>query len=147
LPEGKTGYEGMAVEEPERELELSEDELANVSSLSKRTELAPNLSDMQTAMLMLIPEGEWNRLVKYYKLLVVSRISPDIFMPLLRVLVKSAVKRANPRIPIEVGEMVTAVYAILSKGLDGKGIIDLLEISGAAREAEELKAMGGGSSF
>ena len=99
---------------------------------------------MQSAYLMLIPEGEWSKLVKLYKLLIVSRIAPDVFMSLLRILVKGIVKRSNPHRPIDVGEMVAMVYAVLSKGLDGKGIIDILEIAGAAREESELAKLGGG---
>jgi hypothetical protein len=147
LPEGKTGYEGMAVEEPERELELSEDELAGVSSLSKRTELAPNLSDMQTAMIKLFPEDIWPKAKKLYDLVQVGRISPDVFMSLLRIMVKEAVRRSDPKKPLHIGEMVAMVYSVLSIGLDGKGRIDALELAGAAREEQELSKLGGGGSF
>jgi len=147
IPEVKAGYEGMAVEEPERDLEMSEEELAEASSLSKRTELAPNLSDMQVGVLKLFPEDLQPKARKLYDLLMVGRISPDVFMSLLRILIKEAVRRSDPHKPLHIGEMVAMAYSVLSIGLDGKGRIDLLEAMGAARESEELAKMGGGGSF
>lgn len=148
LTDGKDkGYGDMSQEEPERELELSDEELAQVSSLSKRTELSPNLSDMQTAMLKLFPEDLMPKARKLLDLLMVGRIAPDVFMSLMRILVKQAVRRSDPRKPLFVGEMVALIYGVLSIGVDGKGRIDALELAGAAREEQELAKLGGGGSF
>lgn len=148
LTEGKgQGYEGMSREEPERELEMPEEELAQASSLSKRTELSPNLSDMQVAMLKLFPEDLMPKAHKLLDLLMVGRIAPDVFMSLMRILVKQAVRRSDPKKPLFVGEMVAMIYAVLSIAVDGKGRIDALELAGAAREESELAKLGGGGSF
>jgi hypothetical protein len=141
--EGKAEVTPVAIEEEEREIEIDESEIAG-DTLTDKLALAPNLSDMQSAMLALLPEGFWSQMFRLYKLMVVSRTSPDSFIPLLRITVKSIIKRSNPRRPVDVGEIVAAVYAILSKGLDGKGIIDILELAGAARESEELAKLGSG---
>lgn len=144
LPEGESvDYNRLAREEEEREVEITEEELRGPQSLRDRMALAPNLSDMQVATLKLFPESFWIEAKRLHDLMMVSRISPDVFMSLLRILVKEIVKRSNPRLPIYVGEIVAGVYGVLSIGLDGKGRIDELELAGAAREEEELKKLGG----
>jgi hypothetical protein len=143
LPSEESPNIPVATEEEEREIEIDESEVGG-GTLSDKLALAPNLSDMQSAMVALLPEGFWSRMFRLYKLVVVGRISPDSFIALLRIAVKSIIKRSNPRRPVDVGEIVTAIYAILSKGLDGKGIIDILELAGAAREQSELEKLGGG---
>ena len=54
-------FENEPVEEPEREVELPEEEVVGVGTLEKQLALAPNLSDMQVAMLKLFPESFWER--------------------------------------------------------------------------------------
>lgn len=138
------GWGDLAVEEEELDVGIPADDVKGVGTLKEKLALSPNLSDMQAAMVRLFPEDFWGEASRLYELLMVGRISPDVFEILLRILVKEAYKSADPTKPFSVGKTLASVYTILSIGLDGKGRIDALELAGAAREESELKAFGGG---
>ena len=130
-------YKEMSTQTTEKEVDLPDD--GGRKTLSEKTEEAPTLTDMQTALRLLFPEdlGDYvtNRLM-------VGRIDPAAFLPLLHLLVKGEIAEADPTQKISVEKMMARHYILLSKGLDGKGIIDILELAGAQAEKEEMEKLG-----
>lgn len=137
--EAEKGFSEMAAKEPEREVEAVDQGREEVGTLAKRSDYSPNLSDMQAAMGMAFPSDLGNSVANK---VMVGRISPDAFMALWNMMTKNDIAMSDPTKPIDVPEMMVRNYTLLTIGLDGKGRIDLLEIVGAVREAEELSKLG-----
>lgn len=133
-------YEEMSTKESERDIILDdEDDKGGVKTLTQRAEETPNLSDMQTASLKLFPEELGNAVANK---VMIGRIAPDAFLPLLHMMTKADIARADPQKEINVEEYLLSNYILLSVGLDGKGRIDELELAGAARDEEESDKLG-----
>ena len=131
--ESEALYKEMAVKEDELEIVL-DDEKEGVKSLSQKIEETPNLSDMQTASLKLFPDDLGDLVANK---VMIGRIAPDAFLPLLHMMTKADIAKADPSKPINVEQCLLSNYILLSVGLDGKGRIDELELAGAARDEEE----------
>lgn len=128
-------YQEMVTEEPARDVGIDEDE--DIRSLEDREDEAPNLSDLQTTLRKLFPS--LGTLID--QALMIARISPDMFIPLLRVLVNSYIKKQDPHQPLNVAEIASLYYVLCSIGLDGKGRIDTIELAGSAKEADDLESL------
>ena len=141
--EGEELYGKMAEESPERKVELEtevEDKLKTgdkSKTLEEKEEENPDLSDLQTALKRLFPElGD-----AIDNALMFARVAPDMFIPLIRIKVNSAIKRMDPKLPLDVAEKATLYYILTSIGLDGKGRIDTIETTGSVKEAAELEEL------
>lgn len=142
MSKSDTLYEEMATKTPEREVELLEEEdEAKRKSLSEKLEEGTDLTDMQSAIANLFP-GDLGG--KVYNTLMIARVSPDVFMPLLKLLVNEKIKKSDPHKTISVASTLAEVYTLLSIGLDGKGRIDHIELAGASKESEEIEKLGKG---
>lgn len=137
-------YEELATEEPERKIDLFdeiEEDGANPKSLSEKVGEAPELSDLQAAIARLFPEDLGDEVINK---VMVARVAPDVFIPLLKMLVNEEIIKSDPQKPISVATTVAKLYTLLSIGLDGKGRIDHIELAGASKEQDELKELGKG---
>jgi len=128
-------YEGMVTEAPPRKVDIGDEE--DYKSLEEREDDAPNLSDLQTTIKKLFPAlGS-----KIDQAIMVARVAPDMFIPLMRILVNAAIKRQDPYHPLNVAETASLYYVLTSIGLDGKGRIDTIELAGSAKEADDLESL------
>ncbi len=137
-------YSSLAKEEKEREVELAKGEGEDGDksrSLSEKLDEIGDLTDMQSAVKQLFP-GELGG--KIYNALMIARIAPDVFIPMLRLIVVEIIMQSAPNKPISVVEVMTVIYTLASIGLDGKGRIDQIELAGASKDTEELEALGKG---
>jgi len=136
-------YERLSVEEAEREVGPLEEDSDGVKpkSLADKFDEAPELSDMQSTIKNLFPEDLGDYIVNK---VMVARIAPDVFIPLLKMLVNEEITKSDPHKPISVAAIVAKIYTLLSIGLDGKGRIDHIELAGASKETEELEKLGKG---
>jgi len=136
-------FEELSIKAPERKVELEEDGEGKVEykTLAEKMEETSDLSDMQIAIANLFP-GDLGG--KIYNALMIARVAPDVFMPLLKLLVNEEIKKSDPHQNINVASIVAKVYTLLSIGLDGKGRIDHIELAGASKETEELEKLGKG---
>jgi len=138
-------YNRLATIAPEKEVELpdegEEKDEAKHKSLAEKLEEGTDLTDMQAAIANLFPGGLGGRI---YNALMIARIAPNVFMPLLKLLVNEEIKKSDPHKTISVASTLAKVYTLLSIGLDGKGRIDHIELAGASKETEELEKLGKG---
>lgn len=133
-------YEGLADELPERDVEIPEEDEAGARSLSEALEASTDLTDMQYAAAMLFPQKLGNLTENS---LMVSRIAPEVFLPLLHGSVIDEVMHSDPSQPLRFEDIKRKHYALLSIGLDGMGRIDMAELQGAARDNHiKEKSMG-----
>ena len=128
-------YNQMVTEKPARDIDIDDGE--DIRSMEDREDEAPNLSDLQTTLRKLYPTlGEI-----IDQALMIARISPDMFIPMLRVLVNSYIKKQDPHKPLDVANIASLYYVLCSIGLDGKGRIDIIELAGSAKEADDLESL------
>lgn len=111
-------------------------EKGNVQSLTDKIDQLSDLTDMQAYLYKLFPENLGSPSANA---IMISRISPDVFLPLLRLMVENEIMNADPTEPINVIDVVQRNYTLLSVGLDGKGRIDIAELAGAARETKMMQ--------
>ena len=137
LSESDRLYEEVSVEEPALEGEGYQDVKASRKSLTEQVEETPNLSDMQTAIIKLNPDDLGDDITNK---VMVARIAPDAFLPLLIMMTKEDIANSDPAMSISVPSLLLKNYVLLSIGTDGKGRIDILELAGAAKELEEGKS-------
>lgn len=134
--EGRGLYDKMAKEAPERKVEIE----GEPKTLEEKEAESPDLSDLQVTLKRLFPElGD-----KIHNAIMFARVAPDMFIPILRILVNSAIKKMDRTKPLDVAEKATLFYILASIGLDGKGRIDTIELAGSVAEAEELKELSKG---
>lgn len=138
-------YDELATIEAEKEVELSEEEMESdgtkPKSLAEKFDEKPDLSDLQSAIHNLFPSTLGDDVINK---LMIARIAPDVFIPLLRLLVVEEIQKSDPGKSINVASTVAKMYTLLSIGLDGKGRIDHIELAGASKETEELEKLGKG---
>jgi len=141
--QSRKAFEDLAVQAPEREVETLDDsdfeEEDEPKSLADKLDESPDLTDMQSAIARLFPADLGNAIINK---VMVARIAPDVFIPLLKMLVNEEIVKSDPTKPISVATIVAKIYTLLSIGLDGKGRIDHIELAGASKETEELEGLG-----
>ncbi len=104
---------------------------------------ASDMTDMQYIAHRLFPTKIKTR-DEIDQMSMVARIDPNIFLPQIQLNSEDEIMCSDPMKPIDVNLVYQKHYNILSKGLDGMGIIDLLELGGAAREEKRAEKMFGG---
>lgn len=134
-------FEDMSGIEPPRDVDEVEKTGGNGDGdhedLEARIEGSPKLSDMQTAVKQLNPDLGY----KHLNVIQVSRTFPDVYNPLLRILVKSLIRTALCKnIKLSVAEAIAYVNTALSISIDGEGRIDIIHCLGrAVAEVEKDK--------
>ena len=128
-------WERMAeVKPPRGEVVLAEGEIpsGSSSSLSKRMQQSPKMSDMQVADKRLFPVLK--ETVAWLSYLMVARVSPETYLPLRNIVVKHLLKDFSD---LQMAEAVVIAETAISIAIDGEGRIDELALFGRSSEAEE----------
>lgn len=132
-------YEAIAMEEPNPN--LSGNGGVGLKTLEAGEADTTEQSDLALAFQRLFPTLGSD----IHQALMVARIAPDMLIPLLRNLVNAKIRRMNPHELLNVSEVATLFYILTSIGLDGKGRIDGIELTGSVKEsAEELAELAKG---
>ncbi len=140
--EVKDLFEKMSEIVPQRDIE-SEDsgeddgEDDGRGTLEERIESGRKLTDLQVADKRLNPDLGFRHL----NVIQMSRVFPDNYTPLFRILVKDLLKNSY----LSVAEAIAYVNTAVSIGIDGEGRIDEIMIAkGHIAQAEEEKTKGAG---
>ena len=128
-------YGEMAENLGSRAVEIEEVDVGEQKSLSAKEEDYSDLSDLQGTLKRLYP----NLGNKISNAIMFARVSPDMFLAMIRLLTNAEVRRADPHEEINISEIAAKYYILSSIGLDGKGRIDSIELAGSARENAELE--------
>lgn len=144
--DAKDIYDQLAQEEPIRDSDdniqsnQGDFNLEGDKPLDYYENNTPNLTDFQALIKTLSPEFKDD----VYNAFLYSRLSPDAFNPLLKIAVNNEIKRQNPYKPLDVPRTVMKLYIILTRPLDGKHTIDILEAFGSKVDTQDMGAMGRG---
>lgn len=132
-------YDDVAQVAPPRDVEIPPDPTENAQSLSGRLTNLSDLSDMQTYLLKLFPQEIANDASSIDNLVMVGRISPEVFLPAMHLMVDEEIMTSDPEKPIFVNNIIMKKYCVLSIGDLGKGRIDIEELAGAVREEKKME--------
>jgi len=133
-------YDKLKTSEPPREVEQpSGENQPPKMGLDEAMEMSEDLTDFQTAIRILHPRKREIRNAR------VARIDPGVFLAGIHLSSVDEIMRSNPQEKIDVNLIYMSNYYDYSIGLDGKGIIDVAELLGAAREEKKARdlLMGG----
>ncbi len=141
-PLEKQGYDNLTLEEPERQVDIDLPAGDGHKSLAQQEIESPNLTDLQASLKRLFPQFPHEAINRVAQVMMVSRVDPDTFLPLLN----STVYDINEALPwdadITFQEILSLCYGFYTIGRDGKGRIDVFALHGAAKEQEELDKIG-----
>lgn len=132
-----TDYEEVAHVAPPRDVVVPQ--TGQPQSLEDAMAAGGDLSDMQVAVKRLFP-SKWSP-----ENIMIGRIAPEVFLAFMQMRVINRVMMADPKVMIDVTEIISEEYVNSGIGLDGRGRIDAAELAGAARE-DKLRRMNMGNS-
>lgn len=130
-------YEEAATFEPEKEVKLEE----LPKSVNEEESESIHKTDIQAILQTLTPRFKDKSLNEKLQPVMVSRIFPDNLLDSCKLTVLSWLHAQNPKDnTIDVWATILATHNAHSIGFEGRGIMDRLEIAGAAHE-EELEKL------
>lgn len=131
-------YNDLVTEEPEREIDIEDFDAPK--SVTEAEEEAPQLSDLKAVLCSLSPKFKVSRVNDLVQSAMVSRVPPDNLLDKQKIIVLSLVEEYNEDdAEIPVIDIIMNVQDALLIGLEGRGIVERLEIAGVAHEEEMEK--------
>jgi hypothetical protein len=136
-------YEAMSMAVPEREdVVLPEDDEEphpRHKSLRESMEDNPNLTDMQSALRVLLPKTgrAWLDNIQ------VSRVFPDSYNPMFNIFVKGLIQESDKDDEVTVPQAIAMVHTAMSNGIDGEGRIEIVALAGVTQQQEMQKEANG----
>jgi hypothetical protein len=137
-------FNQLAEEQPIKDIEESLDGGFNGGGDDRPLEYyesnTPNLTDLQSLLKLLSPDFK-NDIYNYF---MQSRLSPEVFKPYLKLAINNEIKRCDPYKRLDVVGVSMKLYTVMTKALDGKHIIDILEAFGSKASNDELDTLSKG---
>lgn len=129
-------YTDLYTTEPDRgdEIEIPDDV---PKSASQAENMSPNDSDLQTTLKRLFPTFDDSDINRIAQVIMLGRVFPDNFSEKVRLIVVGiALKHYNDP-AFDVIQTMMIIEGIAQIGLDGKGRVETVVVSGNAREQVE----------
>ena len=136
-------FKGSITEEGAREVELDE-EVSEHKSRSEEEAESPDMSDLKTTIRALFPTIS-NRIInRVAKVAMIARIAPDVFLDEVYLTVTDVVEMWEEALDgeLDVQEVISMVYFAFSVGIDGKGRVDVIQVSANSTETRESSSLG-----
>ena len=121
---------------PARDVTLPEEGKYRGGSITSSIEQLPDLSDTQSALLMLFPPDLGDRVRNK---LMISRNPPESELAMIEMYANDKLMRSDPEGDVDFTEFIIEGSILTSIGRDGEGRIDGEELIGAAREAKQAE--------
>jgi hypothetical protein len=141
-------FANSIVEEGARPVEL-EDEGVEHKSRSEEESESPDISDLKSTINKLfptIPQEIVSKLMRFtLQTAMIARIAPDVFLDLMYLNVTDMIEdweTTKGSGSVEVQACINLVYYLLSVGIDGKGRVDIIQVSANATETKESSNFG-----
>ena len=125
------------------EIEASDDEVVHKSRAESEAE-SPDLSDFKATLHTLFPKFV-NRIInRVAQAAMVARISPEVFLDEVYLTVTDVVEMWDETQDgeLDVQEVISLVYFAYSVGIDGKGRLDIIQVSASSLETKESSTLG-----
>ncbi len=129
--------------EPERDdIILEGEEGSEYKSLGEAEEQNQNVPDMQFALKRLLPKSKWDVINRHAEMAMVARMDDETFLDWLHLTVIAIVEDWGEEDGVPpVQEIINTCYFFGSIGRKGMGRADVIEVTGAQKEAEELHSV------
>jgi hypothetical protein len=113
-------------------------------SRAESDEDSANLSDVKYTFNKLFPRFSVSALDKVAKTAAVARIATDVFLDQMYLTVTDTVQMWDESIDgeLDVQEVINLCYWLLSIGIDGKGRVDIIQVSANAIESKDSSSLG-----
>ena len=137
-------FKGSITEEGAREVEFEEGEPTERKSRSEEEAESPDMSDLKTTIRALFPTIS-NRIInRVAKVAMIARIAPDVFLDEVYLTVTDVVEMWEEVLDgeLDVQEVISMVYFAFSVGIDGKGRVDVIQVSANSTETRESSSLG-----
>ena len=141
--EAEALFKGSITEEGAREVEL-EDEGVEHKSRSEEEAESPDTSDLKSTIHAMFPTIS-NRIInRVAKVAMIARIAPDVFLDEVYLTVTDVVEMWEEALDgeLDVQEVISMVYFAFSVGIDGKGRVDVIQVSANSTETRESSSLG-----
>jgi hypothetical protein len=141
LFKGNVTQEGARPVEIEESLDNNE---AHGKSRSESEAESSDLSDYKATLHTLFPQFA-NRIInRVAQAGMIARIAPDVFLDEVYLTVTDVVEMwdVDEDGELDVQEVISLVYFAFSVGIDGKGRVDVIQISSNATETKESSSLG-----
>lgn len=133
-PEDIPQYEDLKTEVAEREVDL--EEFGLVKTATEEEEETTHKTDMQSVLKALTPQYPDKKLNQKLQPVMVARVFPDNLLDSCKMTVLSRLGDFDPDEDVDIWGIILATHNAHSIGYEGRGIVDRLEIAGAARDDE-----------
>ena len=127
-----------------REIEFEEGEPSERKSRSEEEAESPDMSDLKSTLRALFPTIS-NRIInRVAKVAMIARIAPDVFLDEVYLTVTDVVEMWEEALDgeLDVQEVISMVYFAFSVGIDGKGRVDVIQVSANSTETRESSSLG-----
>jgi hypothetical protein len=144
--EAEALFDGSITENGVREVEI-DDETPHKSRLESEAE-ASDISDLKATLNKLFPKIPYKIIsdITQFALqsAMIARIAPDVFLDQMYLTVTDIVEEWDEQddVVIDVQQIINLVYFLLSIGIDGKGRVDIIQVSANASETKESSSLG-----
>ncbi len=137
-------FKALAQDEPDREDEI-EDELHVGISATQAENTAPNDSALQTTLKMLFPAFTEPEIQSIAQVIMLGRVFPDNFSRKIYLIVMTIAKAHRHDKDFNVILTMMKIEGLAQIGLEGKGRVEAVIVSGNTKEQaeQEAKATGG----
>ena len=136
-------FKGSIQQEGAREVAVSDDDTPRKSRSEQEAE-SPDTSDFKITIRTLFPTFSNAIINRVAKAGMVARIAPEVFLDQMYLTVTDVCEMWDEERDgeLDVQEIINLVYFALSIGIDGKGRVDVIQVSANTSETKESSTLG-----
>jgi len=136
-------FKGSIQQEGALEVPVADDDAPRKSRSEQEAE-SPDTSDFKITIRTLFPTFSNAIINRVAKAGMVARIAPEVFLDQMYLTVTDTVQMWNEDEDgeLDVQEIINLCYWLLSIGIDGKGRVDIIQVSANATESKDSSSLG-----
>jgi len=140
VEEEKDKYADLVTLNPDRSEEIDDTELDQHASASQQEGSSPNDSDLESILKRLFPYFDDDDIKKIAPVIMLGRVFPDNFSTKIYLLVCNLAEKHSDDPNFDVWETETIIEGLCQIGLEGKGRVEAVIISGNTKEQAEQES-------
>ena len=137
-------FDTLVTEEPDRDDDLDEEVLGGAVSATQAENESPNDSDLESILKRLFPAFDEPELKSIAQVIMLGRVFPDNFSRKIYLIVCALAKAHRHDKDFNVILTMMKIEGLAQIGLDGKGRVEAVIVSGNTKEQAEMEARPGG---
>jgi hypothetical protein len=132
-------FESLASEEPDREAIVEEDGIKAPISAMEAEANSPNDSDLESTLKRLFPNFENEDIKEIAPVIMLGRIFPENFSTKIYLLVCNLAEKHSDDPNFDVWKTETIIEGLCQIGIEGKGRVEAVIVSGNTKEQAEAE--------